>query len=349
MTQGSAALPPRRANAKAAPRSPKPPKKRRVLLKVVLLLLSVVTLLVAAYVGFLATKANKAINTSSTVSNEDVKIPPDESVKKKAVGMVLLGLDTRAKGGGMNTDVMMVAVLNPNTKSATVISIPRDTLLKVDGYGDRKANANYATFFSQARSDKGMDKEAAEEDAKRAIRDMLGKFFGVDLSYTAVVNFKGFEDVVDALGGIEVNVDMDMRYVDNYDGTNINLKKGLQVLDGDQALDFVRYRKSNDGRNMSSDFDRNKRESEVVAKIVDKMKSLSGISKLGDVIEAVGDNMEIDMPPKEIQNLMKTYFGISSSDVQFISLEGVWKSPYVYLDEARLSEARAALQAKMAE
>lgn len=74
--------------------------------------------------------------------------------------MVLLGLDTRAKGGGMNTDVMMVAVFNPNSKSATVISIPRDTLLELEGYGERKANANYATFFSQARSDKGMDKEA---------------------------------------------------------------------------------------------------------------------------------------------------------------------------------------------
>jgi cell envelope-related function transcriptional attenuator common domain len=349
MTQGSAALPPRGANAKAAPRSPKPPKKRRVWLKVVLLLLLAVILLIAAYVGFLANKANKAINESSTVTNEEKPVPAAESVKKKAVGMVLLGLDTRAKGGGMNTDVMMVAVFNPNTKSGTVISIPRDSLLQLEGYGERKANANYATFFSQARSEKGMDKEAAEEDAKRAIRDMLGKFFGVDLSYTAVVNFKGFEDVVDALGGIEVDVDMNMKYVDTYDGTNINLKKGLQTLNGDQALDFVRYRKSNDGKNMSSDFDRNKRESEVVAKIVDKMKSLSGITKLGNVIDSVGNNMEIDMPPKEIQNLMKTYFGIGSSDVQFISLEGVWKSPYVYLDEAKLGEARAALQAKMAE
>ncbi|WP_435163795.1 LCP family glycopolymer transferase [Paenibacillus glycanilyticus] len=348
MTQGSAELPSRRANAKTAPRSPKQPKKRRVW-KVVLLLFLAVILIIVAYFGFLANKANNAIQQIGTVSNDDVKIPTAESVKKKAVGMVLLGLDTRAKGGGMNTDVMMVAVFNPNSKSATVISIPRDSLLQLEGYGERKANANYATFFSQARSEKGMDKEAAEEDAKRAIRDMLGKFFGVDLKYTAVVNFKGFEDVVDALGGIEVNVDMDMRYVDNYDGTNINLKKGFQKLNGDQALDFVRYRKSNDGKNMSSDFDRNKRESEVVAKIVDKMKSLSGITKMGEVIDAVGDNMEIDMPPKEIQNLMKTYFGISSSNVQFIPLEGVWKSPYVYLDEAKLSEARAALQAKMAE
>ncbi|GLX68240.1 LCP family protein [Paenibacillus glycanilyticus] len=349
MTQGSAALPPRGGNAKAAPRSPKPPKKRRVWLRVVLLLLSAVILIIVAYFGYLAFKANDALQKSSTVSNSDVKIPVTESVKKKPVGMVLLGLDTRAKGGGMNTDVMMVAVFNPNTKKATVVSIPRDSLLQLEGYGERKANANYATFFSQARSDKGMDKEAAEEDAKRAIRDMLGKFFGVDLKYTAVVNFKGFEDVIDALGGIEVNVDMDMKYVDTADGTNIDLKKGLQKLNGDKALDFVRYRKSNDGRNMSSDFDRNKRESEVVAKIVDKMKSLSGIAKMGEVIDAVGDNMEIDMPPKEIQNLMKTYFGISSADVQFIPLEGIWKSPYVYLDEAKLDEARAALQAKMAE
>lgn len=100
---------------------------------------------------------------------------------------------------------------------------------------------------------------------------------------------------------------------------------------------------------MSSDFDRNQRESEVVAKIVDKMKSLGGIAKMGNVIDAVGDNMSIDMPPKEIQNLMKTYFGISGSDIQFIPLEGTWKSPYVYLDETKLGEARAPLQAKMAE
>lgn len=312
-----------------------------------MLTLLAVLLIIAAILGYFVWKAKQVIDVIGTDS--ETPIPVSESVKNKSVAMVLLGLDYREKANGMNTDVMMVAAFNPSTKSATVVSIPRDSLLFLDGYGERKANANYATFFNQARKDKGLDKDAAEADAKRAMSEMMGKYFGIDAKYTAVINFQGFTDVVDALGGVEVNVDMDMKYKDSIDGTNINLKKGLQVLDGDNALDFVRYRKSNDGKNMSSDFDRNRRESEVIAAIVDKMKSLGGIAKMSNVLDAVGDNLKIDMPSKEITNLISTYLGISSSDVEFIPLEGTWKSPYVYLDEAKLEQARAALQAKMAE
>jgi anionic cell wall polymer biosynthesis LytR-Cps2A-Psr (LCP) family protein len=155
--------------------------------------------------------------------------------------------------------------------------------------------------------------------------------------------------VVDALGGVEVDVDMRMKYTDTADGTNIDLQKGVQVLSGDKALDFVRYRKSNDGKNMSSDFDRNKRQSQVIGALTDKMKSFGGVTKMGSVIEAVGNNLTMDMPSKEIKNMMTTYLGISRNDITFIPLEGTWRSPYVYLDDAKLEEARAALKAKMAE
>ncbi|MFX3633121.1 MAG: LCP family protein [Candidatus Pristimantibacillus sp.] len=361
MTQGSTSLPPRSGARKQAtsnaphktPKSPKKPKKRRVL-RTILWLLFAVLILVALFLGYLAWKTTEAIDNIGAETEKP--IPVAESVKKKSVGMVLLGLDYRAKAGGMNTDVMMVAAFNPNTKSATVVSIPRDTLMEVDGYAQRKANGHYNAFFRQAQ-EKEMDngksakdaKEPAEADAKRAMNELMSKYFGIDTKYTAVINFAGFIDVVDALGGVEVDVDMRMKYKDSIDGTDIDLQKGLQVLDGDKALDFIRYRKSNDGKNMSSDFDRNKRETEVVAAIIDKMKSVGGISKLGNVIDAVGDNIQMTMPSKEIQNMISTYFGISSSDIQFIPLEGTWKSPYVYLDEAKLEAARAALQAKMAE
>jgi len=350
MTQGSTSLPPRGrqavpAQSKSSKKSKKP-KKRRVW-RTLLLVLVAVLILIAVYLGYIANKANQAIDNIGTETSKP--IPPAESVKKKSVAMVLLGLDYRPKAGGMNTDVMMVAAFNPNTKSATVVSIPRDSLLEQEGYAKRKANGHYNAFYRQAIKEKKMEKEAAEADAKRAIREMLGSYFGIEMKYTAVINFKGFIDVVDALGGVQVNVDMNMRYKDSFDGTDINLKKGLQILDGDNALDFVRYRQSNDGKNMSSDFDRNKRETEVIGAIVDKMKSLGGIARMGEVIEAVGDNMTIDMPSSEIKNMMAAYLGISSSDVTFIPLEGNWKSPYVYVNEAKLEEARAALQAKMAE
>ncbi|QAY68311.1 LytR family transcriptional regulator [Paenibacillus protaetiae] len=307
----------------------------------------VVLVVVALYLGNIVKKAGDALDTSSTVDN--VTVPAAESVKKKAVGIVLLGMDTRPKGGTMNTDVMMVAVFNPNTKTATVVSMPRDTLIELDGYKERKANSYYANFYNQAIEEKGLSKDAAKEDARQAMSRMMSKYYGIDIKYTGIINFQGFVDVVDALHGIKADVDINMRYVDTADGTNINLKKGVQTLNGQQTLDFVRYRKSNDGSNMSSDFDRNQRESQVLSLITDKMKSLNGVTKLGDVIEAVGKNFSIDMPSNEMQNMLKTYFGISSSDITLIQLEGTWKSPYVYLDESKLDEARAALQAKMAE
>ena len=178
---------------------------------------------------------------------------------------------------------------------------------------------------------------------------MLGKLFGIDIKYAGIINFQGFSDVVDAVGGVDVNVDIRMKYKDTADGTDIDLQPGEQPLNGDQALDFVRYRKSNDGRNMSSDFDRNRRQSEVISAIVDKLTSLGGATKIGNVIEAVGANIRIDMPTKEITRMLETYYSVRSSDISFIALEGAWRSPYVYADETSLANARLALQEKMGE
>jgi LCP family protein required for cell wall assembly len=289
-----------------------------------------------------------ALDEITTDADPAVTVPEDQSVSVKPVAIMLLGFDTRKATGSLNTDVMMVAAFNPKTKSATVVSIPRDSKLEVDGYNSRKANAYYVNFLKQAR-DKIADKKQAEQEARKNMRKMFGEFFGIDIDYTVTINFQGFIDVVDALGGIDVDVDMDMNYDDNADGTSIHLKKGFQHLDGKKALDFVRYRKSNDGTNMSSDFDRNKRESQVLGEIADKLKSVSSVTKIPGVIRAVGSNMRMDIPSGEVQHMIATYFGIGRSAIDFIPLQGEWRSPYVRLDEAKLEAAKAALQAKLAE
>ncbi|QHW34940.1 LCP family protein [Paenibacillus rhizovicinus] len=303
---------------------------------------------VACYLGYLVYVSKDALKDITTDADPTVVVAPENSVKVKPVTLMLLGMDTRKNTGTLNTDVMMVVAMNPKTKSAVVVSIPRDSRIQVNGYNTRKANAYYANFLRQEHNDGLKDKEA-EQAAKKGMRSMFGKFFDVPIDYTTMINFQGFSDVVDALGGVTVDVDMDMHYVDKADGTNINLSKGRQKLMGDDALDFVRYRKSNDGKNMSSDFDRNQRESQVLGQIADKLKSFSGVTKIGSVIKAVGNNLRMDIPAGEVTNLLKTYYGISGSDITFIPLEGTWKSPYVYLDAAKLQAAKDALSAKLAE
>ncbi|QHT63855.1 LCP family protein [Paenibacillus lycopersici] len=303
---------------------------------------------VACYLGYLVYVSKNALDDITTDADPTVVIAPEQSVKVKPVALMLLGMDTRKETGSLNTDVMMIAAMNPKTKSAVVVSIPRDSRIALSGYNTRKANAYYAKFIQQEKKD-GLKSKEAEQQAKKDLRAMFGKFFDIPIDYTATINFQGFSDVVDALGGVTVDVDMDMHYVDNADGTKINLSKGLQKLNGDDALDFVRYRKSNDGKNMSSDFDRNRRESQVLGQIADKLKSFSGVTKIGGVIKAVGNNLRMDIPTGEVENLMKTYYGIGAGDITFIPLEGTWKSPYVYLDEAKLQAAKDALRAKLAE
>lgn len=304
-------------------------------------------LLIGWFVVDLFFKADKAIGVIS-LPTKNVEVPAEESVKVKPTAVLLLGLDSREKTGTMNTDVIMVAAMNPETKKVTVVTVPRDTKIEQSGYAQHKANSYYANFYHEALKTTD-DKEEAKLQALDKMKTMFGRYFGIDIKYASIINFQGFADVVDALGGVEVDVDMDMRYVDNADGTNINLKKGLQELNGEQALDFVRYRKSNDGKNMSSDFDRNRRQGEVLGEIVDRLKSLGGATKLGSVIEAVGGNMRTDIPESEIKQLMFTYFGLTRSDVEFMPLEGKWISPYVHADEQSLADTRQALRAQLSD
>jgi LCP family protein required for cell wall assembly len=252
---------------------------------------------------------------------------------QESITLLLLGMDTRKQTGSLNTDVIMVASLNPQNKSATVVSIPRDTYMSPAGFKPGKANSFYA---AQYRHDhKPLDPK---------VKQLFGDYLKVPIDYMVTINFNGFEDVVDALGGITVDVDMDMRYIDKEDGTNINLHKGTRKLTGKQTLDFVRYRHSNTpGVGESSDLERNARQQRVVSAIVSKLKSIDGLRSLGNVFSAVGDNMQADLPKSLIKSMIGTYLGMENDKIQYIHLAGVWKSPYIQIGKEELGEARKAL------
>ncbi len=325
-------------------------KKKRPFFRFFIILISSLLILAGAAAVYLYYKSSEAIGQIS-LPKDQTEVDPAQSVKKKPVAIALLGIDARpkgVKGGGMNTDVMMVASFNPATKKAVVVSLPRDSKIAVEGYKQRKVNGYYAAFYSNARSNK-KEKEDAELEAMAKIREELGKFFGIDIRYTATIDFQGFVDVVDALGGVDVDVDMRMKYKDTYDGTDIDLMPGRQPLSGQKALDFVRYRQSNDGSNMSTDFARNKRQGQVLGAMFDQLMTIGGIMKIGSLFDAVGNNMKMDMPESEIKNMITAYYNISRSDIEFITIDGTWKSPYVYLKDDSLKAARNAIQENMAE
>lgn len=342
MSSSKSSLPPRsQSGSKQNKQPPKKKKKKsgfKSFLKFVLIVVILAVLAAAGYIGYLYYKADSGV--LDTGNNNPV--PAGKSAKVKPVTMLLLGTDYRPETGTHLSDVIMVTAFNPDTKTVTVVSLPRDTKIELKGYKENKANAYYPTFLAKEK-DTGIK---AEDEMKT----MMSKYMDIPIDYATVLNFQGFRDAVDALGGVDINVDMNMCYRDKADGTNINLKKGQQKLDGNDALDYVRYRKSNcrPKTQASDDFDRNRRQNEVLHALIDKMQTFKGVTSLGGVLDAMDKNMETDIENDQLKNMIATYWKVKKENVKFMPVTGTWKSPYVYVDDAELDKAKQALKDEIA-
>ncbi|WP_054956636.1 LCP family protein [Paenibacillus dakarensis] len=341
MSSNHTSLPPRARSGGQSKKKPPQKKKSGVksFFKFILILLLIAIIGIAVYVGSLYFKAESGVLDTGN----NTPVPPEKAATVKPITMLLLGTDYRPQHQTYLTDVMMVVSMNPETNSATLVSLPRDTSLQLEGYrSDRKLNSFYTTF-------KTLEKKGGAP-AEDEMKTMLGKYLDVDIDYVTVLDFQGFRDVVDALGGVDVNVKYNMCYRDSHDGTDINLTSGPQELDGKKALDYVRYRKSNCSPKTkeSNDFDRNARQSEVLHSLIDQMKSFGGAAKAFKVLDAVDDNMKTDLEKDQVKNMIKAYYDINKENVNFMPVTGEWRSPFVYINDSELQKAKQALKDELA-
>ncbi|GAA3405999.1 LCP family protein [Paenibacillus hodogayensis] len=296
----------------------------------------------ATYAGILAHKADTALSRISAGAGEGAPAAPIVPDKGKDPAMkpmlfLIAGVDNREGGGGsMNTDVMMLAALNPERRAATIVSLPRDVQLKPKGLSSQKANYYYAYYYNKDRN-----------EAITNTKSFFGDLLGLPVDYMAVINFDGFRKLVDALGGVRLEVDMDMRYIDDEDGTNINLKKGLQTLTGSQTLDFVRYRKSNQGTAESSDIARNERQHIVLEQLLDKLTTLGGITQWGKVLDIAGQSLKTDIPESVLRDWIGQFRQLKPERIDFVPIDGKWDSPYIVPAESAVQAAVNALRAQL--
>lgn len=157
------------------------------------------------------------------------------------------------------SDMMMVAKLDFANDTVGAVSIPRDTLCGFSDYSRQKINAYH--------------KIGGPDLSRRAVEALLP---GVVIDRVVVLDFQAFQDVVDMLGGVEVYVPKDMKYDDNWADLHIDLKKGRRHLDGYEAMGFVRFRKGKHGQS-DSDFERQKRQKELMMALKSKMMGNIGI------------------------------------------------------------------------
>jgi LCP family protein required for cell wall assembly len=270
---------------------------------------------------------------------------------EKPMSIVLLGKDTRGKYGGNLTDVMIVMTLNPQTKKITMLSIPRDTRAVIPGEtSDQKINFVYkkGEMIREAAEQKG---EQPEETGISLVKKTLESIYGVPINNYVLIDFEGFRKGIDALGGVNVNVDRKLVYHDPTDGTSIDLNPGQQTLNGKQALDFVRHRHDDRGlKYFSTDYERNDRQVAVIRAAMEKMKSFAGITNFFKVMDAVEGNVKTDLSFDQLKGLAMTFGKLDGSNVIKLENDGTeWdaEASRTIIPKETLDRNRLALQQSM--
>ena len=142
------------------------------------------------------------------------------------------------------------------------------------------------------------------------------QLLNVPIDHYAKVNFKGFIDIVDALGGVDVNVKFDFWEKRLGKQERFYFKKGPMHLNGDQALSYVRMRK----RDPKGDLGRNERQREVLVDLMDKAVSLKGLTKINEILNILGENVSTSLKVKEMIAMQNLYRKISKDHIESIEL-----------------------------
>lgn len=258
----------------------------------------------------------------------------EEKVNPKIdnISILFIGIDDSEKRsqGNARSDALILATLNEKEKSVKLLSIPRDTYVYIDEVG-------YYTKINHAHRYGG----------PKATIETVEHLLQIPVDYYVSLNFEAFIEIIDALGGIEIDVPYAFTEQDSKDRPGvISLEAGYQTLNGEEALAFARTRYKD------NDIERGKRQLEIIKAIARKATSMTALPKYGQIIDAVGENMKTDLTFDEITALVD--YGLSGNlTIETMSLKGYdsWipnskgKKVYYYqLDEEALAETKLILQ-----
>ena len=203
--------------------------------------------------------------------------------------VLILGRDT---GGGGNTDTMLLASYDVTNQKATVMSIPRDTMVNIP-YDIKRINAVY-------------NYGGGGEKGIQALYKEISQLVGFAPDYQVIVEWEAVGKIVDAMGGVYFDVPRDMNYDDPYQNLSIHQTKGYRLLSGDDAMQVLRYRHDNrkNGKMLGyadGDLGRIKTQQGLLKAMIEQLMSLKNITKVNGFIKVFNENVETDL---SLQNML---------------------------------------------
>lgn len=230
---------------------------------------------------------------------------------KRFLTILVLGVDTRGDGGDQNADTIIIARLDLQTGALNSVSIPRDLLVNIPGYGEGKINGAYGIGLEE--------NPDSRVGGVAKMRDTVEANFGVVIDEYVMIDFEGFEKVVDSVGGIDINVPErieDPAYpTEDYGVTTFIVESGRQHMDGVTALAYART------RNTDSDDQRRERQMLVIEALLNEGQQLGTITRVAGIIQAVGGAAQTSLHWNEQLALASIAFEVDESRINMVNLE----------------------------
>ena len=300
-----------------APRQPRRRRRRKKRLAPVLLALVVV---IAALYGIghaifrepeQKESSLPAASSQSGAASSQPEIPSHYARKENFYTILVSGIDN--DNGGSDTNIL-VAVDAAQGKIYGV-SIPRDTKAYIGGKS-YKINAAYAIG--------GME----------CLAEVVSAQLGIPVDYTVKVDLSGFIALVDAIEGVDFFVPVDMDYDDPYQDLSIHLKKGMQHLNGEDAMKVVRFRHNNDGTGYGNeDIGRMDTQQDFLMTVAKQTLRVENLDKLDEFVRIFQSHVETDLSLGNLAWLGKAAVEMGADGIAFSTLPNKWKNPYIYLDQ----------------
>lgn len=273
---------------------------------------------------------NKRMADSATISDEVTEVLKAAEPERRddPFYMLIMGVDARELGEESRSDTLIVARIDPPQSRVTMLSIPRDTRVDIPGHGTTKINAAHAY---------GGPALAIET---------VSELTGLPISHYAEVNFAGFKQIVDALGGVTVDVPEDIYDMKaaNHVEAAARLEQGVQYLDGAHALTFVRSRQFPEG-----DLQRIRNQQTFFKAVLVEMQKPANLLRLPSAIEAVADAMYTDLSVGDMLRIANQMKGMDPDDLETVTMPGtpqtIGGGSYIVIDDDAFSEMLARIEA----
>lgn len=301
-----------------------------------------------SYGGWLLFNLNKNISKATKITNEEEKSPLDNMLilikstsnkddlilkgeKDKRINILLLGIGGEEHTGRYLTDTLALVSINPETYQSAILSIPRDLYVKIP-------NSNYHTKINALYTYGLRNEELSPEESMQLLLQSVKNITDQDVHYYAILDFSGFKNVIETLGGINVNVENNI-YDTHYPGPNYSyqtfeITKGLHHMNSDTALKYARVRHTKSG-----DFGRAHRQQQIIASAREKALSLRILAnplKVTTLMNALGDHLKTNITINEIPKIISLIKNINIHQATTVVLDAwdkdsLLRSSRVYL------------------